>query len=454
MQGNPMPNHDLMSLLNVWLADLGRPAFLYQAAVLAACLAVAYVLAGLLKRAMNRPREAAGMVARFGAESLNKAIFPLLGWAIVGVVQFALQDWIHTWLLDLALVPLFGIALIYLAFFLMRRVFSRSGNTPGLLSLVERVVTTLVWVGMVLSVSGIQNNVLHWMASVHFNLANVHLTLLSLSTGLMWVGLTVVVAMWAGAVLEDRLLRASSLEPNLRVVLARVSRAMLLLAAILISLESVGIDVTVLGVFGGALGVGLGLGLQKIASNYVSGFIILLERSLRLGDQITVAGYQGVVTQIRTRYTVVRGLDGIETIIPNEKLVGDPVQNHSSHVTRGNTKAQVQVAYSADVDLAMQLLLQATQGVPRLLQEPAPGVYMTGFAADGINLELSYWIEDAALGTAQVRSAVHQAIWRLFREHGIEIPYPQREVRLIGPAAPESGRLATPEHSFAMKKNA
>lgn len=427
-----MPNHDLMSLFNVWLADLARPAFLYQAAVLAACLALAYALAGLLKRGMDRLRAAAGVTAHFGVESLNKAIFPLLGWAIVGIVQFALADWIHTWLLDLALVPLFGIALIYLAFFLMRRVFLRSGSAPGLLSLVERVVTTLVWAGMLLSVSGIQRNVLHWMASVHFNLANVHLTLLSLCTGLMWVGLTVVVAMWAGAALEDRLLRAASLEPNLRVVLARVSRAVLLLAAVLISLESVGIDVTVLGVFGGALGVGLGLGLQKIASNYVSGFIILLERSLRLGDQITVAGYQGVVTQIRTRYTVLRGLDGIETIIPNEKLVGDPVQNHSSHVTRGNAKALVQIAYGADVDLAMRLLVQATQDVPRLLQDPPPAAYMTGFAANGIDLELSYWVEEAALGTGLVRSSVNQAIWRLFREHGVEIPYPQREVRLVG----------------------
>ncbi len=427
-----MSNHDLMRMLNEWLGDLGRPAFLYQAAVLAACLALAYGLAGLLKRGMHRLRDATGVSARFGVESLDKAIFPLLGWVLVGIVQFALDGWIPTWLLNLALVPLFGIALIYLAFFLVRRVFSRSGNTPALLSLIERVVTTLVWIGMLLSVSGIQSNVVRWMASVRFNVANVHLSLLSLCSGLLWVGLTVVVAMWAGAALEDRLLRAQSFDPNLRVALARVSRAVLVLAAVLISLESVGIDITVLGVFGGALGVGLGLGLQKIASNYVSGFIILLERSLRLGDQITVAGYQGVVTQIHTRYTVVRGLDGIETNIPNEKLVGDPVQNHSSHVTRGNAKALVQIAYRADVDLAMRLLLQATQDVPRLLQDPSPAVYMTGFAADGINLELSYWVEDAALGTSLVRSIVNQAIWRLFREHGVEIPYSQREVRLVG----------------------
>lgn len=427
-----MQNHYLNHLRGDLMGDLGRPAILYQAAVLVASLLLAYLLATLFKRGLGRVRLAPDERLHFGVESLNKALFPLLGWVIVGLVQFALDGWMHIWLLKLALVPLFGIGVIYLAFYVMRRVFSRSGNTPGLLSLVERIVTTLVWLGMLLYVSGVQDDVLGWMAGVKFNLANAHLSLLSLCTGLLWVGLTVVIAMWAGAALEDRLMRAQSIDANLKVVMARVSRAALILAALLLSLELVGIDVTVLGVFGGALGVGLGLGLQKIASNYVSGFIILLERSLRLGDQITVDGYQGVVTQIRTRYTVVRGLDGIETIIPNEKLIGDPVQNHSSYLTRGYAKLPVQVAYSTDVEQALRLLLAAAQDVPRVLAEPAPAAYLTAFGADGINLELTCWIEDAALGTSLVRSTVNQAIWRLFRENGIEIPANQHQVRLVG----------------------
>jgi small-conductance mechanosensitive channel len=188
----------------------------------------------------------------------------------------------------------------------------------------------------------------------------------------------------------------------------------------------------VLGVFGGALGVGLGFGLQKIASNYVSGFIILLDRSLRLGDMINVAGSQGTVTQIRTRYTVVRGLDGIETLIPNEKLITDVVQNHSSYLTRGNAKIAVQVSYKSDVERAMQLLVEATQGVERVLQDPAPAALLASFGADGVNLELSFWIEDAAKGTGGVRSHVNRAVWRLFCENGIEIPYAQREIRIVG----------------------
>jgi small-conductance mechanosensitive channel len=164
----------------------------------------------------------------------------------------------------------------------------------------------------------------------------------------------------------------------------------------------------------------------------VSGFIILIDRSLRIGDTINVTGLQGMVTQIRTRYTVVRGLDGIETLIPNEKLITDVVQNQSSYLTRGYAKAAVQVAYTSDVEHAMTLLAQAAEGVARVLQEPAPTPYLAGFGADGINLELGFWIEDAATGTSAVRSAVNRNIWRLFSEHGISIPYAQREVRIVG----------------------
>jgi small-conductance mechanosensitive channel len=270
------------------------------------------------------------------------------------------------------------------------------------------------------------------MASVHFRIANAHMTLLSLVTGLLWVGVTMIVAMWLGSAFEDRLMRATTLDANLKVVVARVGRAAFVLAAVLISLSLVGIDITVLGVFGGALGVGLGFGLQKIASNYVSGFIILIDRSLRIGDTINVSGLQGMVTQIRTRYTVVRGLDGIETLIPNEKLITDVVQNQSSYLTRGYAKAAVQIAYTADVEQAMALLAQAAAGVPRVLADPAPTPYLTSFGADGINLELGFWIADAATGTSAVRSAVNRNIWQLFSAHGISIPFAQREVRIVG----------------------
>jgi small-conductance mechanosensitive channel len=429
--GNIMQNHLFFHMLGDVVRDFGQPVILWQVGVLLGTLALAYLLARLARRALDAQRETRYGALRFGAEALNRALFPLLGGVLVWIARAIAGQFIHTSLLDLALVPLFGIGLIYIVFYLARRVFGRDDSAHTWLSLVEKVVSLIVWVGMVLTVMGIQNDVLKWMASVQFRIANTHVTLLSLLSGLLWVCVTMIVAMWLGAALEDRLMRSGALDANLKVVLSRVGRALLILGAVLISLSLVGIDITVLGVFGGALGVGLGFGLQKIASNYVSGFIILIDRSLRIGDTINVSGLQGMVTQIRTRYTVVRGLDGIETLVPNEKLITDVVQNQSSYLTRGNAKATLQISYSTDVEKAMALLVEATQGVDRVLQDPAPTPYLAGFGPDGINLELGYWIQDAATGTSGVRSNVNRNIWRLFSEHGIAIPYAQREVRIV-----------------------
>jgi small-conductance mechanosensitive channel len=427
-----MQNTPFFEPLTDLLRDLGERATLWQVAVLVGALVLAWLVARLLRRTLNARRETGHQALRFGAEALNRAFFPLIGALFVWIARAIAGRFIHTALLDLALVPLVGIGLIYIVFFFARRVFGRDGQTHTWLALVERIVSLVVWVGMVLTVMGIQGNVLTWMGGVSFRVANTQITLLSLLSGLLWVCVTMVVAMWLGAAFEERVMRASTLDANLKVVLARVGRALFVLAAVLISLSLVGIDITVLGVFGGALGVGLGFGLQKIASNYVSGFIILLDRSLRIGDTINVGGLQGQVTQIRTRYTVVRGLDGIETLIPNERLITDVVQNQSSYLTRGFQKTAVHVAYATDVEKAMALLAQAASGVERVLEDPAPSPNLVGFGPDGINLELGYWVADAATGTSGVRSTVNRNIWRLFTANGIAIPYAQRDVRIVG----------------------
>ncbi|KAA0075585.1 mechanosensitive ion channel protein MscS [Paraburkholderia sp. T12-10] len=425
-------NRILSHMLAGIARDYGQPVMIWQASTLLGTLLVAWLLARLVRHGLDSHRRARQETARFGAESLHKALFPLLGGVLVLIEQTVLDDYMSTSLLELALVPLLGIALIYIVFFIARRVFGRTGHAHAWLSIAEKIVSVVVWIGMGITVLGIQDEVLRWMASVRFRVGTAHMTLLSFTTGLMWVCATVIFALWLGSVFEDRIMRASSVDANLRVVLSRIGRALLLLAAVLVSFSLVGIDITVLGVFGGALGVGLGLSLQKIASNYVSGFIILIDRSLRIGDTINVAGLQGMVTEIRTRYTTVRGLDGIETLIPNEKLVTDVVQNHSSYLTRGYAKTAVQIAYSAEVEQAMTLLAEAARGVERVLEDPAPTAYLAGFGADGINLELGFWIEEAAKGTAAVRSTVNRNIWRLFQEHGISIPYARRDIHLIG----------------------
>ncbi|CAG0972939.1 partial Mechanosensitive channel MscK, partial [Rhodocyclaceae bacterium] len=205
--------------------------------------------------------------------------------------------------------------------------------------------------------------------------------------------------------------------------------------AVLIGLPLVGIDLTMLSVFGGALGVGLGFGLQKIAANYVSGFIILLDRSIRIGDTISVGTDRGQVTQITTRYTVLKSLSGVEAIVPNEVLVSSVVDNESYTDPKMRVALPVQVAYGTDLERAMAILVAAAAAQPRVLADPEPKAFVIAFADSGINLEVGFWIGDPQNGTGQVRSDINLAVWKAFKAEGIEIPFPQREVRILGGSA-------------------
>ena len=211
----------------------------------------------------------------------------------------------------------------------------------------------------------------------------------------------------------------------------------LLLLAVLIGLPMVGIDLTTLSVFGGALGVGLGFGLQKIASNYVSGFIILLDNAIRIGNIITVGPDRGEVTRITTRYTVLRSLGGVEALVPNELLVGSVVQNESYSDPQVRVALPVQVAYDSDLERAMAIMAAAATAQERVLAEPAPVVLLKEFADSGINLELGFWVADPQNGVGPLRSDVNLAIWREFKQAGISIPFPQREVRVLKEAGHE-----------------
>ncbi|VVD64871.1 mechanosensitive ion channel protein MscS [Pandoraea eparura] len=411
--------------------DVGEPQIVWQVVALVGALAVAFVLRRWMIGRLERHFERVAPARRAGSSSLRRAFFPIFGWICVALTRVVLQDYTHVSLLKLAEVPLFGTALIYLAFYLARRLFATSPHASGLLKVFERVFTAIAWLSMLAYVLGVHDDILKWLASVRFAVGSSHLTLLSILSGLLWIGVTLVLAMWVGALVEDRIMRTTTLDGNLKVVLSRLIKGVLTLIAVLTTLSFVGIDITVLGVFGGALGVGLGFGLQKIASNLVSGFIILLDRSVRIGDLITVSPYHGTVSQINTRYTVVRGLDGVEALVPNEQLVTNVVQNHSFTETRGRAKVNVQVAYSADVELAMSLMLKAAVGIPRVLADPAPSALLLNFGADGMDLEMGFWVQDPAQGSGAIRSEINLRIWRTFREHGIEIPYAQREIRIL-----------------------
>jgi small-conductance mechanosensitive channel len=425
-----MPTEELFSTLTDLWQDLRQPDVLWQAAALCACFAAAW-LADRQVRRLQGTSAAAADYWRIGRGGVKRLLFPLLSLLLVVLVRSLLQPWMHVNLLTLAIPLLASLAVIRAVLYVLRVSFAPSGWVAAL----ERSFTALVWIAVALHITGLLPSIIDAMESVSFHVGKQRLDLWMLLQGMVAVVATVFLALWASSVVERKLHAAAGLDGNLRVVFVRISKALLLLLAVLIALPMVGIDLTTLSVFGGALGVGLGFGLQKIAGNYVSGFIILLDRSIRIGNVITVGTDRGEVIKITTRYTVLRGLTGIEAIVPNEVLVGSVVLNESYTDPKVRISLPVQIGYASNVERAMEILVDVARQQSRILDEPPPLAFCLAFADSGINLELGFWIADPQGGSLSLRSAVNLEILRRFRAEGIEIPYPQREVRLLESAA-------------------
>lgn len=415
--------------------DLQNPAVLWQIGTLLVCLGLGWLIQRVALRrnaatAAATPDAAPHSAARrFGEHGMKRVLFPLSALLLVVVARSVLVRYHNVSLLDLAVPLLSSLALIRFVVFTLRQAVGRS----SWLGPFERLFATLAWLVVALHIVGWLPEVIDGLESVSFTLGSQKLSLWTLLQGLAMVMLTLLLAMWAGGALERRLAAAAGMDTNVRVVLTRVLRAVLLVVAVLVALPMVGIDLTTLSVFGGALGVGLGFGLQKIAANYVSGFILLLDRSLRIGNLIRVGNERGIVKEINTRYTVIRAGNGVESIVPNETLVGSVVQNETFSDSQVSLSVTIQVAYDADVEQAMQILIDAALLQPRVLKTPVPQAFLTDFADNGINLKLSCWIADPAEGTSGITSAINLEVWRRFKAEGIGIPFPQRELRLLPP---------------------
>ncbi len=420
-------------LASLW-ADLHDPAILWQAGMLALCLGVAWLAARQLRAAMRlRLAESAGgegaapsRPLRFVGGGFERLLFPLLALVAVFVGRLVLARFHHASLLDAALPLLTAFAVIRALVYLLRHVFSSSGALVA----GERWVALLAWLVVALHFTGFLPEVAATLDGVRFSAGRHPVSLLLVLQAGVSIALTLLVSLWVSALIESRLMAAESVDMSLRVVLGRVAKALLIVLALLVSLSSVGIDLTVLSVFGGALGVGLGLGLQRIASNYFAGFIILLDRSIRIGDVVTVDKYNGAVTQINTRYTVLKASDGTEAIVPNEMLVNSPVSNLSLTTRENRLAISVTVGYDSDLELVSRALLEAAAAHARVLKTPAPAVLLKGFASDGLEMELGFWIHDPEQGSSNVRSDLNFAVWRAFRAGGISIPFPQRDVHI------------------------
>lgn len=449
-----MNHSNLLSTLwaDMW-TDLGIPGLRWQILALVLCFVLGWGLARLV-RSVIAAHDMQKNIVRLGVESFTRVLWPLLTLLLIAIAKPILARWDGVDLLRVAM-PLAGsFALIRLAFYIMRRVFARSGR-GGFVLLFEKSFALLVWVVVALHITGLLPDLVDFLEQTVVPFGQHKISIMTMLQAVLSVGVTMILALWGAAVLEERLMRLDTMHSSLRAVLSRMGRALLILIALLVSLSLVGIDLTVLSVFSGALGVGLGLGLQKIASSYVSGFVILLERSLAIGDMVAVDKFSGRVTQINTRYTVLRGGDGTDTVVPNEMFVSSPVQNFSLTDSVVQLTTNITVDYRTDIDLALRLLEDATREVDRVRQggDHGPRAYLLGFGADGIDLQLGFWIDDPENGRTGVLSNVNRAIWRAFQAHEINVPFPQREIRLVdeqysaikghlnmpqGPAEPDS----------------
>ena len=406
------------------LLALGRSLLtataLAELLVFAGCLALAWVGVRLLRGHKVDRRS-----IWFGRAIVDGVLFPLLALMLAVLARRLLEGWLPIAVFKLLVPLLVSLAVIRLTVRVLRAAFPSS----QLMRVVERSVSWIAWLALVGWVTGLLPVLLDELDQIRWTLGGTTISLRKLLEGAVTAVLVMVLALWVSAAVEARILRHGVGNLSLRKMLANALRALLLFIGLMFALSAAGIDLTALGVLGGAIGVGIGFGLQKLASNYVSGFVILAENSLRIGDIVTVDGFEGRITDIKVRYTVIRALSGRESIVPNEMMITQRVENASLADSKLLLNTVVQVAYGTDLDVLMPRLVQAVATVPRVMADPGPAALLTSFAADGLELTFGFWIADPENGQGNVRSEVNLVILRTLNELGVEIPFPQRVLR-------------------------
>jgi len=427
------------------LDRLLSPANLLQLACVAAAIAAGWWIASLL-----RPRLATSTPAEDLRGRVREAAWVTAPFALALILLAAASGLLRavgaqTAIADVA-VQLAGLLLLIRALvYLLRVSLGARARVKGW----GTAISLVVWAFVALHVLGWGQTVIATLDGIGMDLGETRVSVWSVAKLLVTVSLFVLAAFWLSRWLERRVLKLDALAPTMRIGIAKFVQAFLVALSVLVGLNAAGLDLTTLNVLTGAIGIGLGFGLQSIAANFVSGFVLLVDRSIKPGDVISFTGTTGTATEgfgwveeLRGRYVVVRDRDGVSTLVPNQNLITNTVVNWSYFDPRVRLKLPVRVSYRDDPELAMRLMLEATEGHRRVIRDPAPVARLMSFGDHGIELELRFWIPDPQEGVNNVRSDVNRQIWRLFRENGITIPVAQREVRLemvnprIGELAP------------------
>lgn len=406
-----------------WLDTLATAESLQVLGAFAVCVALAWLAVWGVRQAFA----AQDLSVLLGRRLIDGVLFPavLLGLTfaartlLTGDHPVALFAILLPVCISLALIR-FGVKVLQVAF----------GEAP-FVRVMERTISWVAWLAVVLWVTGILPLVLEELDQIRWKVGGSLLSVRTLIEGALTAGAVLIVTLWISAALESRLLKsATGSDLSLRKVISNTVRALLMFVGLLLALSSVGIDLTALSVLGGAIGVGIGFGLQKLAANYVSGFVILAERSMRIGDSVKIDQFEGRITDIKARYTVIRAPSGRESIVPNEMLITQRVENLSLTDSKISQSTVLTVANDAPVETVMSLLRQACEAQARVLTEPAPSVALSAFGPDGLEFTVSYWFEDPEGGQLNLKSDINLAILKSLQENGIQIPFPQRVVHL------------------------
>jgi small-conductance mechanosensitive channel len=406
--------------LDAWFLALVQPPALLELAALAACIGLAWLLTALARQSAGDHDTRS---IWFGHQVLDGVMFPLLLLSLAYAARAALLSYGPITVFRVAIPVLVALAVIRLGVKVLQVAFSHAPLVRAL----ERTISWLVWLAVVLWVSGLLPLILEELDTITWHVGGSKLSVRTLIEGVLTTGLVLIVALWVSSAIETRLLRsATGSDLSLRKAFSNATRALLVFVGLLVALSVVGIDLTALSVLGGAVGVGIGFGLQKLAASYVSGLVMLTERSVRIGDSVRVDGFEGRITDINARYTVIRALNGRESIVPNEMFISNRIENLSLADSHVSLSTVVTVAYDSDLDQVLQLLTQAAAGQQRVLSEPAPSASLSNFGPDGLELTLNFWIADPENGQINVRSQVNLAILKALRAHGVEIPVTPR----------------------------
>lgn len=407
-------NSEIQFIWQEIIADMSTPAAWWQLFIIAAVVALSWAVNGALKAYLLK--SASESVKPF-LGGINRILFPITALLLVSVARYGFSEWMHVGMLRLASRLFMAMAIVRLVIYALRYIFSPSGWLKAL----EHMIAWIVWGLLALHLSGFLSQIVQVLEDVQFSIGKSSVNLLIVLQGIFTVVFTIFVALWLSRLLENKLMRAEQVSLNMRVVLVKLVRILFIFVAVLIALSAVGLDITLLSVFGGALGVGLGFGLQKIASNYVSGFIILLDKSMKIGDVVTVDKHFGVIQDLRSRYMVLGKQDGTNVIIPNEALITSAVINHSLHAHRGRVVLSMSVHYDSPLELVKSLVLQATQQHSRVLAMPSPVVNIRGFNEQGVELVLVVWVADPENAVGVLQSDIYMDIWKAFKANSIQL---------------------------------